>query len=603
VSLDADVLDAAVETTRRHLLALRSTGPYWEGHLSSSAVATATAVMALALAGGEPDRRLIEDGATWLTGTQNDDGGWGDTPGSPSNIAATLLATCALTVAHAGGAEALARAGDHLAEVAGHEPDDIARAVRRRYGEDRTFAAPILASCALAGLVPWAEVPPLPVELAALPRTLHRTLGLQVVSYALPALIAVGALVHRRNPARNPLVRALRTWALGPALRILPSLQPESGGFLEAAPLTGFVAMCLEPVTGRRHEIVRRCLGFLRGTVREDGSWAIDTNLSVWVTTNALSALRHSGGIPPEVGERARLWLLDRQQSEVHPFTGALPGGWAWTHLSGGVPDADDTAGAVIAMAAMGEHDAARAGLGWLVGLQNADGGWPTFCQGWGRLPFDRSSPDITAHALRALSALTDMASADHAYIARLIDLNLRRFATRGFRFLEAVQREDDSWAPLWFGNQRAPDGQNPVLGTARVLAAYGEYERRDDPAARRGLDYLVRAQNEDGGWGGAEGVVSSVEETAVAVGALSRFADALKAREALAGGTEYLVGRVADGTWTEPAPVGLYFASLWYTEALYPVAWTVEALGRAREVLARGAGPSDEPSSPDQCQ
>jgi squalene-hopene/tetraprenyl-beta-curcumene cyclase len=41
----------------------------------------------------------------------------------------------------------------------------------------------------------------------------------------------------------------------------------------------------------------------------------------------------------------------------------------------------------------------------WLLDLQNRDGGWPTFCRGWGTLPFDRSSNDLTAHAVRALAA------------------------------------------------------------------------------------------------------------------------------------------------------------------------------------------------------
>jgi len=47
----------------------------------------------------------------------------------------------------------------------------------------------------------------------------------------------------------------------------------------------------------------------------------------------------------------------------------------------------------------------------------------------------------------------------------------------------------------------------------------------------------------------------------------------------------EWLIGRVEDDTWTEAAPIGLYFASLWYAEEMYPVAWTVEALGRASKV------------------
>ncbi len=601
MTVDRERLDRAVATTRAHLLSLRAGEGWWEGHLSSSAVSTATATMALALAGDRADRRLVEDGAAWLARTQNADGGWGDTPDSPSNIAATLLAICTLIVAEAQ-PDALNRARRYLDDM----PDaDPVAAIRRRYGEDRTFQAPILAACALAGLVPWREVPSLPFELAAMPRSFHRTLRLQVVSYALPALVAVGSAIHRRAPSRNPFVRALRALVLGRTLRMLPGLQPSSGGFLEAAPLTGFVAMTLADVAGREHEVVQSCLRFLRDTVRADGSWPIDTNLSVWVTTSALSALRASGEVPAGVEEAARLWLLERQQAAVHPFTGAGPGGWAWTHLPGGVPDADDTAGAVLQMVAMGERDAAMAGAAWLLGLQNADGGWPTFCQGWGRLPFDQSSPDITAHALRAISVVTDpgAGAADDGF-ADLTRRHLRSVADVGFGYLQAAQREDGSWVPLWFGNQHAPapGGRNPVYGTARVLAAYADCERADELPARRGLGYLLCARNEDGGWGGVEGVSSSIEETAVAVGALSRFAGERGVAGALGDGVGWLLDRVDDGSWTEATPIGLYFASLWYADALYPVAWTVEALGRARAALEGAGLARGEPSSPQHC-
>src|SRR5204862_7200645 len=92
-----------------------------------------------------------------------------------------------------------------------------------------------------------------------------------------------------------------------------------------------------------------------------------------------------------------------------HPYTNSAPGGWAWTNLPGGVPDADDTAGALLALKSLAVRNAegtqaAVAGVKWLLDLQNRDGGIPTFCRGWGKLPFDRSGSDLTAHALRALS-------------------------------------------------------------------------------------------------------------------------------------------------------------------------------------------------------
>ena len=53
-----------------------------------------------------------------------------------------------------------------------------------------------------------------------------------------------------------------------------------------------------------------------------------------------------------------------------------------------------------------------------------------------------------------------------------------------------------------------------------------------------------------------------------------------------LTGGVSYLLERVEDGSWTHATPIGLYFARLWYSEELYPVIWTVEALGRACTAL-----------------
>src|SRR5262249_10073409 len=83
-----------------------------------------------------------------------------------------------------------------------------------------------------------------------------------------------------------------------------------------------------------------------------------------------------------------RRWLLAQQHRVEHPYTHAAPGAWAWTNLPGGVPDADDTAGAVLALKHLGPIDdetraAAFAGIEWLLNTQNSDGGVPTFCRGW----------------------------------------------------------------------------------------------------------------------------------------------------------------------------------------------------------------------------
>src|SRR6185295_1744374 len=129
------------------------------------------------------------------------------------------------------------------------------------------------------------------------------------------------------------------------------------------------------------------------------------------------------------------------------------------------------TAGALLALHRFGgasddsTRRAAFAGMEWLLGLQNRDGGIPTFCRGWGKLPFDRSSPDLTAHALCAWSVW--LAEAPAGMQARL-----RPAFSRAVNYLRHSQQADGSWVPLWFGNQDAPNEENPTYGTSRVLIA-----------------------------------------------------------------------------------------------------------------------------------
>ena len=573
-TIDTGRLAGALRIALGKLVSAMGPDGHWEGELSSSALATATAVSALAVAGHARHEGLVRSGAAWLAGHQNDDGGWGDTPDSPSNVATTMLALAALTLCGTDrGSPILAKANEYVDAHAGPSTDEKIASIAAAYGKDRTFAAPILLNCALAGLVPWDRVPRLPFEMALFPHGWYRLLRLHVVSYALPALIAVGSALHRRHPTRNPLARLLRSLAEAPALRKLEAIQPEGGGFLEAVPLTSFVAMSLAGAGRGDHPVAARCLAFIARSARPDGSWPIDSNLSVWLTSNAIIALYDANALGEIDADKARQWLVAQQHRTKHPYTHAAPGAWAWTHLPGGVPDADDTARAVLALERTGGHRAASDGVRWLLDIQNRDGGWPTFCRGWGRLPFDRSSPDITAHALAAL-AVHERSSPDPA---------ARRAVQRGLAHLRKAQRSDGSWVPLWFGSQSAPDKSNPVFGTAAVLRSLGGLAERS--TAERGAAYLVAAQNLDGGWGGSRAAASSVEETAVAVSALTNAPDAPETLDAVSRGVGYLLGRIDDDTWRTPSPIGLYFSRLWYSERLYPIIWTVEALAK---VIAR---------------
>jgi squalene-hopene/tetraprenyl-beta-curcumene cyclase len=599
-------LEDIIAILRGKLLAARGPHGYWEGRLSSSALSTATAVFALASADRGRYRSLADRGLVWLCEHQNADGGWGDTVGSPSNLSTAMLCYSALAVPDAPSAclKSIEKTESWLRRMVGTlDPQALARAVELQYGKDRTFSVPILTMCALAGRLgkgdrAWRRIRPLPFELAVLPHRLFRWLRLPVVSYALPALIAMGQVRYEHLRPRNPLAGAIRHLSRARTLRVLTMLQPDNGGFLEAAPLTSFVVMSLAASGHREHPVVAKGVEFLVASIRADGSWPIDTNLATWVTTLSIGALS-AGGLDGamSLSERQGLmdWLLSHQHRTIHPYTQAAPGGWAWSNLSGAVPDADDTAGVLLALHELSPMDpvpAVSEGIEWLIGLQNSDGGIPTFCRGWTKLPFDKSAADITAHAVAAMGVWLD---------ALPVPLKSRteKAMHRALRYLRGAQRPDGSWTPLWFGNQSAPNQENPVYGTSRALrhlatcaSAIGPWGRIG-PMCERAVQWLLLAQNADGGWGGAVSIVSSIEETALAVDALaaacSLCGDSSSAAHAVHRGVEWLIANTDHGASLPASPIGLYFARLWYFEELYPLVFALAALSRASRLSAGG--------------
>jgi squalene-hopene/tetraprenyl-beta-curcumene cyclase len=50
--------------------------------------------------------------------------------------------------------------------------------------------------------------------------------------------------------------------------------------------------------------------------------------------------------------------------------------------------------------------------------------------------------------------------------------------------------------------------------------------------------------------------------------------------------GVTWLVKATSEGQDTPAAPIGLYFARLWYDEALYPLIFALDALVTARRAL-----------------
>lgn len=651
VSLRAELLERRVDRNGKPC--------HWVGKLSASALSTATAISALSVVclesttQSEKDKEawveLIRRGCRYLDTQQNDDGGYGDTDRSFSNIATSYLVLAARTLA----AKVIGAVDAGTQDDSGSSPGYFERlqqyirnegelaGLRKRYGKDKTFVVPIMTNLAIAGLVDWSEIPRLPFEAAVFPGRMYRFLRMPVVSYAIPALVAIGQAHHFLGPQTLWPLRSIRAAAVKPTTRVLRRMQPQSGGYLEATPLTSFVLMSLAASAKRRasldlgehagEEVATNCIRFLCDSVGEDGSWPIDTNLATWVTSLAMHSLGRWSGDDGRWATRELIdWHRGCQHRTRHPFTGAEPGGWGWSDLSGAVPDGDDTPAAILAAIRYRElvaPEAKRAidqatseALIWLADLQNSDGGLPTFCRGWGKLPFDRSSTDLTAHFIRAIDAAVKSGGAGQGSgLDAALEKRLGRCREKGLRFLRRQQRSDGSWLPLWFGNQDNPNDENPIYGTARVLMALGQSVELAGEASRA-VDYLLTHQNHDGGWGGGNSVsryidsrenrskismnhpsetMSTIEESAVALESIADYLRNLRTmpmvreagrvercEQAIIDAVDFLARSVESGRLHHAWPIGFYFAKLWYYEELYPLLFATAAFSAVSDVL-----------------
>ncbi len=295
----------------------------------------------------------------------------------------------------------------------------------------------------------------------------------------------------------------------------------------------------------------------------------------VWDTGLACHALLESG--EPEAIAKAKRgleWLKGKQILDVKGDWVARrpnlrPGGWAFQYENAHYPDLDDTA--VVAMALDRSQDpqytpAIERATEWVEGMQSSNGGWAAFEVDnehyyLNHIPFadhgallDPPTVDVTARCIGMLAQLGH--TKDHPPIARAID------------YLRREQEPDGSWFGRW--------GTNYIYGTWSALNALNAVHiDNSDPMVRRGVEYLLAAQGEDGGWGeGGESyykdftkspkVVSTASQTAWAV--LGLMAAGEVDNPAVARGVEFLARtQNGDGTWDEDSYTAVGFPRVFY--------------------------------------
>jgi squalene-hopene/tetraprenyl-beta-curcumene cyclase len=319
----------------------------------------------------------------------------------------------------------------------------------------------------------------------------------------------------------------------------------------------------------------------------------------IWDTSLAANALIESGLRPDDPAlVRAGDWLLakqvlvpgDWQIKRPH----VQPGGWAFQYSNDYYPDLDDTAMVLMALEKIRGLDPDRTrlakerGVGWFLGMQNADGGWASFDADNDRLylnniPFadhgallDPATEDLTGRGLELLGTL--------GYPREL------EAVERAIHFIRHTQRHDGPWWGRW--------GVNYIYGTWSVLRGLGAIGV--DPRheyVQRAVRWLQRRQNADGGWGETcesysrpelAGIGPSLpSQTAWAL--LGLFAAGVTSGPSVERGVQYLmVTQRPDGSWDDPHWNGTGFPRVFYLKydlyAKYFPLWALGVYRRAQE-------------------
>jgi squalene-hopene/tetraprenyl-beta-curcumene cyclase len=313
----------------------------------------------------------------------------------------------------------------------------------------------------------------------------------------------------------------------------------------------------------------------------------------VWDTAYAMFALGEMGN-PPEGPMRAAAdWLMKKEIRHKGDWSvkrpDLEPSGWSFEFDNEHYPDIDDTAMVLLGLQHANASDEGvqerveQRAVNWLINMQSKDGGWAAFdvdndWQLLNAVPFadhnamlDPTCPDITGRVLEALCR-RGFTLADET-------------VGRAVEYLLKSQERNGSWYGRW--------GVDYIYGT--FLALRGLRAAQATNAMRHGARWLVSVQNPDGGWGEScdsyrddtfVNAPSTPSQTAWALLGLmaagESFADPVRR------GLDYLLTtQHEDGTWSEELATGTGFPNVFYLRySLYRQYFPHLALAHARRSL-----------------
>lgn len=645
-------VDGAIHRVREYLFSIQEAGGYWNCELPVDVTIACDYVLYFYWS-GQADQLPLEKIVAHIKKRQNEDGGWPQFPGGPSEIGSTVKAYHALKLAgESPNAELMVKAREKALELGG-----------------------IPALCtwyklylALVGCFPWKDCPLIPAEVMLLPKwfplhiyrvsswTRNMLVPLAVINHFKPTriiehcpdldeLYPEGTMhgdwgvpwsektVSWRNfflvvDKLGRFVNHLpESWFRRRALKqaegwICDRVSQGSDGMGAIFPAMMNVLIALECLGyPKEHWLFEKNLRHFKDLTIDGNSWASygktqgnstespdDWRLApcfspVWDTAIITMAIAESGHDPADPRlQRAADWLLAREikirgdWKENCDFTEAA--GWAFEFNNDWYPDVDDTFQVVLGLKPLLASDTREQtqtldrAIRWCRAMQCKEGGFAAF---------DKDINDAW---------LEEVPFADHNAIldppcSDITGRALETLALMGYgqddavvqrarRFLLDTQLPDGSWFGRW--------GVNYIYGTGHALRGlHAIGEDMTQGYVQRARNWLENSQNEDGGWGESvwtyhdvatkgEGP-STASQTAWALLGLLTFGN--PARPSIQRGVDYLLREQrGDGSWRYEHFTGTGFPQVYYLKYdSYQWSWPLYALAKYRRLLAAAEG------------
>lgn len=544
-----------------------------------------------------PTRERIARAACSILERQLPDGGFNIFIGGPSDVSATVKAYCALKLAGIDAdSDALRRARERILALGGVQAAN----------------SYVKINLSLFGLYPPQHVPSVPPEITMLPGNVLYEMSSWTRSILVPLSIVQARGTNRRAPSGftldelflpnvslalpkrkglailfHHLDRVFKVWEKRGSERIRASAireaehwildrtrHTEGLGAIYPAMMYFIMALKALDYPEDHPDLVEAIRHFESLLIETPERFLFQPCVSpIWDTAICAFALGEAGFTEDDRMTRAADWLISKEVrrrgdwSIKRPDT--EPSGWAFEFANEFYPDIDDTAMVLLALLhakssnSRAQVAAERRAVNWLLAMQSEDGGWAAF-------DVDNNWAVLNKVPFADHNAMLDPTCPD--ITGRVIESLCRRgladhdAVRRGVEYLLKAQEKDGSWYGRW--------GVNYIYGSflaMRGLVASGL--PGVDDAISRAADWLRGVQNKDGGWGESCAsydrdhfvpAASCASQTAWAVLGLLAAGD--RQSTAVRRGMEFLLDRQRpDGTWPEEATTGTGFPNVFY--------------------------------------